>query len=244
MTVHDAGRHGPRDDLRAVFFDAGFTLLYPARPIVDLYVETARAVSESHCDQELRAAFASAWAAGTRGEGEDHRSSDDLELLRWHRFTHRIATAVPALLPHHAAWLDELKGKFDCGEGWRLAPGATALLERLRGAGLKVAIVSNWHGGLHAILQDLGVTRLVDFVVVSADVGYRKPHPEIFHVALRQSGVPAASVLHVGDTWDEDVLGAQAVGIVPVHLTRDGTREGSHRTIRDLSELAAIVDRR
>lgn len=242
MTARERPPRPPdRDGVRAVFFDAGFTLLFPARPIVDLYVETARLVSPSHQDGELRAAFAEAWSAGTRDDRDDHRSSDAIERMRWSRFTHRIANAVPGLAAHHAAWLAELKARFDCGEGWRLAPGAAALLERLRGTGKRVAIVSNWSAGLHRILADLGLTRLVDFVVVSADVGYRKPHPEIFQVALRQSGAPASSVVHVGDTWEEDVLGARAVGIAPVHLTREGSKEGDHRTVRDLEELSEFL---
>jgi putative hydrolase of the HAD superfamily len=242
MTINGgAPRAGRREDVRAVFFDAGFTLLFPARPIVDLYVEAAREVSPSHCDLALRAAFAQAWAAGTRDDGDDHRSSDALERMRWHRFTERVAQGVPELLPHHAAWLDRLKGKFDHGGGWRLAAGATGLLERLRAEGKRVGIVSNWHGGLHSLLADLDLTRLLDFVVVSADVGYRKPHPEIFHAALRQCGVGASSVVHVGDTWEEDVVGARAVGILPVHLTQDALKEGSHRTIRELGQLAEFL---
>src|SRR5262249_49565034 len=115
------------------------------------------------------------------------------------------------------------------------------LLERLRAAGKIVGIVSNWHAGLHTILADLGLTRLVDFVAVSADVGFRKPHPEIFNAALRQSGVPASSVVHVGDTFEEDVVGALAAGIVPVHLTESASKESLCCSIRDLSELADLI---
>jgi REG-2-like HAD superfamily hydrolase len=229
--------------VRAVFFDAGFTLIFPSRPIVDLYLETARAVSAGHSDEELRDAFARAWRAGTRSDAGDHRSSDALERERWHQFTLGIAREIPELLPHHPAWLDRLAGAFSGDKSWRLVPEAPPLLRALRARGMKLAIVSNWHGGLHRIVASVGLTELVDFVVVSADVGFRKPHPEIFQVALRQGGVPASSVVHVGDTWDEDVVGASAAGIIPIHLASGSEPPRTHdaRTIRDLSELAALV---
>ena len=129
MTATHAGFSAAHPgDVRAVFFDAGFTLIFPTRPVVDLYVEAARAVSQSHCDTRLREAFARTWAAGTRDDPGDHRSSDSIERMRWHRFTLRVAEAIPELLPHHAAWLERLAGTFDCGDGWRLAPEAPEIL--------------------------------------------------------------------------------------------------------------------
>ena len=110
--------------------------------------------------------------------------------------------------------------------------GRAPVLLALRARGFKLAIVSNWHGGLQRILSAVGVIDLVDFVVCSADVGFRKPHPEIFQVALRQGGVPAASVVHVGDTWDEDVVGASAAGITPIHLANGAPAPRAIPTMR------------
>jgi putative hydrolase of the HAD superfamily len=230
--------------VRAVFFDAGFTLLFPAKPVVDLYVDAARAVGAASCDAKLREAFMRAWNGGTRDESTDHRSSDALERERWHRFTLKVAREIPELLACHEDWLDQLKNRFDSGDGWRMDPDAPAVLRSLRDRGLKVAVVSNWHTGLGRVVSATGLADLVDFVVCSAEVGFRKPHPEIFHVALRNGGVSAESVVHVGDTWDEDVVGAAAVGITPVHLTNGAPPRASppqHRTIRKLSEITDFL---
>jgi putative hydrolase of the HAD superfamily len=237
------GAAGPAGPPRAVLFDAGFTLLFPARPVLDLYLETARAVSGRHCDVMLTEAFRRAWAGGTRDHRDDHRSSDEIERARWHRFTRRIAEQVPELLPHHPAWLERLSREFDAARAWLLAPEAPGVLGRLRSRGVAVGIVSNWHAGLHRILSETGLSELVDFVVCSADVGYRKPHPEIFHAALRLCGADAAATVHVGDTWAEDVVGAESVGIAAVHLVTEAAPRatGSHRTIADLTEVEALV---
>jgi REG-2-like HAD superfamily hydrolase len=234
----------PRTPVQAVFFDAGFTLVFPVRPVIDLYVEAARAVSSGHCDDKLRETFKRAWSSGTRDQADDHRSSDELERQRWHRFTLKIAREIPELLPHHDAWLDALRGRFDSDVGWKLVPEAPEVLRVLRARGIKVAIVSNWHGGLQRTVTAVGLDDLVDDVVCSAVVGYRKPHPEIFNIALRRAGVPASAVLHVGDTWDEDVVGAEAAGITPVHLTNGEpplSNRGHHRAITWLSEITELI---
>lgn len=238
-----SGRGDGSRKVRAVFFDAGFTLIHPRSPIVDLYVEAAHAVSAGHCDAALRDVFHQTWAAGTRDVVDDHRSSDALERARWRQFTRKIADAVPDLRPHHDAWLAHLTATFDHGDGWRLAPDTETLLTDLRARGIKIAIVSNWHGGLHRVLEDLAIVDKVDVVVCSADVGFRKPHPEIFHEALRRTGVSPEFVLHVGDTWAEDVVGALAVGITPLHFANAAAQVPGphHRSIETLSDLLRLI---
>lgn len=85
--------------------------------------------------------------------------------------------------------------------------GARDAIERLRGRGLALAVVSNWDVSLHDRLDHLGIP-----VVTSADVGARKPDPAVFRVALEHLRVPASRTLHVGDT-DHDREAAAAAGI-------------------------------
>ena len=55
----------------------------------------------------------------------------------------------------------------------------------------------------------------LDLVVTSGEVGMEKPHPPIFHEALRRAGVEAGDAAHVGDQLSSDVDGARNVGIQP-----------------------------
>jgi putative hydrolase of the HAD superfamily len=96
--------------------------------------------------------------------------------------------------------------------------GATthALLDALRGRGLKLGLVSNAFDPpslLHRDLQDSGVAERLDFAVFSSEVGKRKPHPEIFARALDALGVAPESALFVGDRLYEDIRGAAEVGM-------------------------------
>jgi FMN phosphatase YigB (HAD superfamily) len=76
----------------------------------------------------------------------------------------------------------------------------------------------------------------------SAYAGCNKPHPGIFQQALVQLGVPADSVLYVGDSYKHDVVGARNAGIDVVLLDRDGQVPAPDcPVIRDLCELLDLL---
>ena len=76
-------------------------------------------------------------------------------------------------------------------------------LQRLRAAGFKLAIVSNWDTPLDPLTERLGIAEYFDAIVASHDVRVRseKPDPHIFNYALAAVGVSAEEAVHVGDTY-------------------------------------------
>jgi putative hydrolase of the HAD superfamily len=113
------------------------------------------------------------------------------------------------LVAEHEAW-----------EPARLLGAHThALLESLRGHGLKLGLVSNafdpgWL--LHRDLEQMGIAQRLDFSVFSSEVGTRKPHPAIFRRALGALGVQPENALFVGDRLYEDIRGAGELGMKTV----------------------------
>ena len=117
-------------------------------------------------------------------------------------------------------------------------------LQRLRGAGFKLAIVSNWDTPLDPLIERLGIAEYFDAIVASHDgrVRSEKPDSHIFNYALAAVGVSAEEAVHVGDTYGADIVGAEDVGIRPILLDRDGTQTGRwDETIQSLSELPALL---
>lgn len=98
-------------------------------------------------------------------------------------------------------------------QAWALAPGAVPALRRLKAAGVRLAVVSNFDTRLRPILAALAVDDLFDAVVVSAEVGVEKPNPVIFEAALQQLRLRPGEVVHVGDDRRNDVWGARDAGI-------------------------------
>lgn len=123
------------------------------------------------------------------------------------------------------------------------------LLERLA-RGHCLAVVSNFDYSPTAlgILDGAGVRALFSAIVVSDEVGWRKPRPDIFHEALRRTGVEPHGTLFVGDRIDIDVAGAHGVGMDAAWINPDrealpaGLAPPRHE-IRDLAELEGIVAR-
>jgi putative hydrolase of the HAD superfamily len=105
---------------------------------------------------------------------------------------------------------------------FRPYPEVPGVLGRLRAAGLRLVVVSNWDISLHHVLASLGLTALVDGVVTSAEAGVSKPSPAIFAAGLRLAHAEPAQALHAGDDIQGDVEGARAAGVPAVLVARNG----------------------
>lgn len=206
--------------LDALTLDAGFTLVRPRRPVAELYLDEARALGLDLPEDAFHARVEAVWRdGGSLRSGDDSlRSSQELELDGWHRFTAEVAAPWPELRSRHEEWLQALFARFDDPAAWEPLPGVRDALHRLREAGLRLAVVSNWHLRLPVILSALDLDEPFAFVLTSAAHGFRKPARSIFDAALSRLGVPAARAAHIGDSWEDDVLGARSAGMLPLLL--------------------------
>ena len=115
--------------------------------------------------------------------------------------------------------------------------------------GLRLGCVTNTvlsRAQIRGALAEHGLLAHLDSVVVSSEVGYRKPHPSLFRRALSDLGVEAAEAVFVGDRMPEDIAGAQAVGMraVLTHQYRQEEPDGGtpDAIIAHLRELPAWVE--
>lgn len=102
-----------------------------------------------------------------------------------------------------------------------LFPDALQTLAALKTRGYTPGVVTNRHYGGRPFLDDLAQMGLLEFfapthLAISADLGYRKPHPAIFWHALNGIGVAPAQAAMVGDSLEADVYGAQRLGLFTV----------------------------
>jgi FMN phosphatase YigB (HAD superfamily) len=97
---------------------------------------------------------------------------------------------------------------------------AQALLEALRSRGIKTGLILNsWPDPGRVLRRDMeraGLADLLDVIVISSEVGTRKPDPAIFRLALDELGVEPADAVFVGDRLETDVQGAANVGMATV----------------------------
>lgn len=165
------------------------------------FIEFARSLIES----DIRFKFAR-WDQG-------------IEITTEQRFAAFLASIerddedlVRRLTEVHMGWISKLSSMPD---------HHLDVLERLK-ASHRLAICSNFSHTPTAmeILEREGLLELFDVVVISADVGLRKPRREIFEEVLRGLGVSPEQVIHVGDQLAKDVQGGAGVGMRTAWLTR------------------------
>lgn len=114
---------------------------------------------------------------------------------------------------------------------------AAPALRELRGCGLRPVVASNWDCSLPGVLEQVGLAPLLDGVVASAMVGAAKPDGRIFRAALDAAGCEPGAAVHVGDSIDNDVRGAEAAGVRAVLLDRSGARPGAIGSLAELRPL-------
>jgi len=102
-----------------------------------------------------------------------------------------------------------------------LDPDAIPVLKTLKQS-KKIALISNFDYPPHvrSLLSDLGLTGYFESIVISGEIGIKKPDPRIFSFALKDTGLKPEEVAYVGDS-QEDVQGARAANIYPILIQRN-----------------------
>lgn len=218
----------PRDGkvrLRAVVFDLGDTLVECTESLSTLLTRGADLLHERLSRQHpalSREAFLrqaqQAVGGRARALAGTHRALPARE---------RVALALRALgVEPQPRLLDDLVAQLyaPVSACSRLLPQARDVLRRLKRAGLRLGLISNtpWDVPGELVERDLVRFGLREFfdVLVFSEIGFRKPHPEIFAQALAALGVRAEEAIMVGNSLADDAAGAHAVGMKTVWLSR------------------------
>ena len=218
--------------LRAVVFDVDYTI---ARPGPDLGPEGYRRLGARHgldldpvrYDEARRAAFT---------DLKRHPELDHDEEI-WIRFTQRIIEGMGGTGDTYAA-AAEMESAWAHAQHFELYDDALPTLDALRERGLRIGLLSNSARDLDAFVHHHGLS--VDAVLTSGSHGKTKPHATIFQRMLELLDVAAGEALMVGDTVDDDVEGALAVGMRAVLVDREG-RHAELESIDDLRELLSLI---
>jgi putative hydrolase of the HAD superfamily len=228
-----ANRSGPR----TLLVDALGTIVALAPPAPALCRELADRfgieVSEAQAAEALAAEI-----AYYRAHLDDGRDGPSLTALR-RRCAEVLRGALPTSEPLARLQNASLTEALLASLRFSAFPDARGALAAARERAERVIVVSNWDVSLGEVLARIGLAPLLDGIVTSAEAGARKPSPSIFRQALALAGTSAGCAIHVGDSLEEDVAGARAVGIAPVLVRRDGEPgPPGVRTIASLTELA------
>jgi putative hydrolase of the HAD superfamily len=221
--------------VRAVFFDAVGTLLFPEPSAPVIYAEAALRHGLSISPTAVRERFVAAYR---REEAMDvatnWATSEARERDRWRRIVIDTLSGVADPEACYAHLFDH----FAKPEAWRVAPDAEAVLTSLRDRGLLLGLGSNYDDRLWSVLAgfpELAPVR--DRVLISSVVGVRKPGAGFFREAARVANCEVSEVLFVGDDLGNDYAGATAAGMPAVLLDPGGRHPEVAERVERLGDL-------
>lgn len=217
------------DPVRAVAFDAVGTLFHSRGSIGNIY----RTVALRYGSDIPARALEEGFTRRTRIHGTP------VEKAGWRSLVQDVFREHGPF-PEFEAFFEDVYAFFRSGKSWMCYPETHDVLAGLRGAGLRMAVVSNFDSRLIGVLRDLAIAEYFDAVVTPDSAGQAKPDPRIFLDATAQLGVSPSNTLFAGDDPNLDVQAAEYAGLRGVLIDRSdgGPRPGA---VADLSGILPLV---
>jgi putative hydrolase of the HAD superfamily len=225
--------------IRAVFFDAVGTLIHPHPLPAEVYALIGSRWGSRLPVDVIAARFRSAFAREDQVDRDaGWRTSEAREFERWRR----IVGAVLDDVTDPEGCFQEMREHFARPEAWRCEPGVETVFAALAARGLVVGVASNFDGRLRRVLAGLPPLRSLWRLVISSEMGWRKPAPEFFSGLCRVTGLAGDEILMVGDDPVNDAAGAEGAGLRMLLLDRR-CQAGDHRCLPRVADLPAALER-
>ncbi|MGH3104749.1 MAG: HAD family hydrolase [Gaiellaceae bacterium] len=225
---------GARLTLRAVLFDVDFTL---ARPGPDLGPEGYRRLGRRFGLELDPSRYDEARAAAIATLERHPELAHDDEI--WIAFTERIVRGMGGDAETSHGCAVEMTRAWEHSHNFELYEDTLPVLEELRRLGLKLGLVSNTGRDLDAFVAHHGLD--VDAALGSRTHGRTKPHATIFRAVLKRIGVEPVHAAMVGDSIEDDVEGARALGMRAILLDREDRHPEFEGRLPNLYALPAAL---
>lgn len=228
---------------RAIFFDAGETLIYRNPSLLEI---TRRFLKKAgiNIDKKILRNVLNYCAIRMKPVVRSGKVSDS---RKWQIY---IAMVLNKLKIKNKKIMFDLKELLKKGTSFRAFPGTKKTLKYLKNFGFKLGVISNAPSELNEILKRAGIHDFFDSIIISEDVGYEKPNIMIFKKALNTLKIKPKETIYVGDNYITDINGAIKTGITPVWIRRKSkNNEFSYSckknknvfTIKKISEIIDLI---
>jgi putative hydrolase of the HAD superfamily len=233
-------------DVRAVFFDAGETLVYPHPSFAELFAEVLREEGHKIDPGDVREVVHASSESFTElmlsEQALNWSTSSEKSRALWDLVYRMFLTEAGIDQAEHEHLVQVLFDRFRSLASYRAYPDVLPTLERLRKMDLTLGLISNFEDWLEALLEELKVHHFFDVSVISGIEGVEKPDTRIFEIALERAGVDAANSVYVGDNPLFDAEPARKAGMLPVLIDRRGSHvDTEFLRITSLEDLVSRI---
>lgn len=225
-----------------ITFDMGLTLV-TLEPFAKMFFRASQTLGAPADLPALEKATGQVWAEVMNDDATARYEPSAETSRRWWRDVNLRTLRGAGISPDHwdaldAGFMDMLNDPAE----YSIFPDVRSTLGALRDHGYRLGVISNWDDNLPELCHAWGIAAFFDFILASWGVGYAKPNPLIFEEATRRAAVSADAILHIGDSYSADVLGAQAAGLSAVWLNRlHLAAPGDCTVITSLDELLPLL---
>lgn len=197
--------------IRVVTFDAAGTLIRLLHPPGRTYAETARLFGYHLDPDRVQDAFRAAWkTVPPPPESEGPNPDDDRGW--WRNLVARTFEEARYQIIPFDEYFNAVYETFARPGVWELFEEVPGVLTELRRLKVRLGVISNFDRRLYGILAQLGIRDDFEHVIISSEIGARKPAARIFLAAARRFKVEANEILHVGNEPESDIAGARGAG--------------------------------
>lgn len=231
--------------IRIIFFDAAGTLLRVNGSVGEIYARLAREHGKIVSVQGLEAGFRRCFvtAPPMAFPGAEADQIPRLEKAWWHDVVWQVFAPLGSF-PGFETYFNALYDFFAEPQAWQLYPEARRTLTALHTHGYRLGVISNFDARLFGVLDGLGIGHFFDPIIASTRAGAAKPEPAIFQQALAECDLQPQEALHIGDSYELDIVGAQQAGLTPVLVERSGRQPSAddYHVVRRLDELLTVLE--
>ncbi|MFQ5949499.1 MAG: HAD-IIIA family hydrolase [Nitrospiria bacterium] len=226
--------------IKGVFFDAGGTLFDVRGGVGDHYSRLAGRYGVEADPEFLNRRFQEVFAEThpPAFPGADKHEINGFERRWWHQLVRKVFDGIS--FPAFESFFDDVYRYFEGSEAWILFPETIDLLEDLHKGPYYIGIISNFDSRLESVCQSLGIRHYFKAITLSSRQGVAKPSPEIFNDALKEAALLPSESIFVGDSLDNDIPGALAIGMFPLLVDREGRYPGREGLDR-ISDLRGVL---
>lgn len=215
-----------------ISFDAVGTLLFPSPSVFDVYHQIGLKYGSQYSREQMEQRFQESFDSQERFDQRlKWETSEEREIARWRA----IVTSVLDDATDPEQCFQDLFDHFAKQEAWSWNEEFEAVVEECHRREINVVISSNFDSRLRLLVDSIPALRVVDYVLISSQIGFRKPAKQFFTSLLELVDDDPDQLMHIGDSISNDINPAMALGITAVHFSPSGESEVPF--IRDVKEL-------
>jgi len=206
--------------IRAIVFDVGGTLLYPADPVGETYAKHARKYGVKLSPEATETAFREAFrSCSPRAKGAVPRDGNDRAW--WKQVVAK--STIDKAFPNPEAFetfFEDVYQFFAKPEAWGIYPEVLEVFEDLRDREINLCVLSNWDARLNTVLDGNGLGEFLSNRFISAELGWEKPDAAIYRHVMESLRIKPEAILSVGDDPKNDIEGPKRAGWQAIQIER------------------------